>query len=267
MVVDEKKTLKKGFFMLDFEKKTKYNEIIGDFDKDHIMKKTVLSLILGGCLLLSGSAMAQLAFWNYDDSDIASQIPAECDGVFDENRGGVFMPTAEQMAAQGEEFLLDADPTIRNKAGYCLIGAALQGDIPSQYRVAQLYSKGIVLPQDDLSAYRWAFLASLNGHEEATKLALLLERFLTAEEIETATSTLQQMLPTIKSRYQSELDEQNERLIEKQKELDAVNREIDIILGIKPLSPTQPPQKENNAQAIQKATPKGNIFSESDRKR
>ena len=150
------------------------------------MKKTAFSLALGGFLLLSGSATAQLAFWNYDDSDMASQIPVECDGVFDENRGGVFMPTAEQMAAQGEEFLLDADPSIRNKAGYCLIGAALQGDIPSQFRVAQLYSKGIVLPQDDLSAYRWAFLASLNGHEEATKLALLLERFLTAEEIETA---------------------------------------------------------------------------------
>ena len=231
------------------------------------MKKTAFSLALGGFLLLSGSATAQLAFWNYDDSDMASQIPVECDGVFDENRGGVFMPTAEQMAAQGEEFLLDADPSIRNKAGYCLIGAALQGDIPSQFRVAQLYSKGIVLPQDDLSAYRWAFLASLNGHEEATKLALLLERFLTAEEIETATSSLQQMLPTIKSRYQTELTAQKERVNTKQKELDAVNREIDIMLGIKPLQQTIPNKENNTAEKVQKATPKGNIFSEADRKR
>ena len=230
------------------------------------MKKTVFSLIFGVFLLSSAGARAQLAFWNYDDSDNASQIPAECDGVFDETRGGVFMPTAEEMAAQGEEFLLDADPTVRNKAGYCLIGAALQGDIPSQYRVAQLYSKGIVLPQDDLSAYRWAFLASLNGHEEATKLALLLERFLTAEEIETATSSLQQMLPNIKSRYQAELTAQEAKVAAKQKELDAVNREIDIMLGIKPMTSAKP-QKDSVQSAVQKATPKGSVFSEKDRKR
>ena len=231
------------------------------------MTKTAFSLILGGFLFLSGTAGAQLAFWNYDDSDNASQIPVECDGVFDENKGDVVLPTAEQMAEQGEAFLLDADPTIRNKAGYCLIGAALQGDIPSQYRVAQLYSKGIVLPQDDLSAYRWAFLASLNGHEEASKLALLLERFLTAEEIEMATSSLQQMLPTIKSRYQAELTAQEEKINEKQKELDAVNREIDIMLGIKPLPPIQATPKDDISSAVQQAVPSGNIFSESDRKK
>lgn len=231
------------------------------------MMKTLFSVALSGLLFLSGTASAQLAFWNYDDSDNVSQIPVECDGVFDENKGDIVLPTAEQMAAQGEEFLLDADPTVRNKAGYCLIGAALQGDIPSQYRVAQLYSKGIVLPQDDLSAYRWAFLASLNGHEEATKLALLLERFLTAEEIEMATSSLQQMLPTIKSRYQEELMAQEAKVEAKQKELDAVNREIDIMLGIKPLAPIQIPSENNVSSAVQNATPKGNIFSEKDRQR
>lgn len=231
------------------------------------MKKTIFSFIFSGALFLSGTAGAQLAFWNYDDSDNASQIPAECDGVFDENKGGVFMPTPEEMASRGEEFLLDADPTVQNKAGYCLMAAALQGDIPSQYRVAQLYSKGIVLPQDDLSAYRWAFLASLNGHEEASKLALLLERFLTAEEIEIATSSLQQMLPDISSRYRSELSAQEAKVAEKQKELDAVNREIDIILGIKPITITQPKKKTNVQSVAQKATPKGSIFSETDRKR
>lgn len=231
------------------------------------MKKTAFSLILSGILCFSEAAGAQLAFWNYDDYDMASQIPAECDGIFDENRGGVFMPTAEQMAVQGEEFLLDADPTVRNKAGYCLIGAALQGHIPSQYRVAQLYSKGIVLPQDDLSAYRWAFLASLNGHEEATKLALLLERFLTAEEIELATSSLQQMLPNIKSRYQAELTAQEAKVDAKQKELDAVNREIDIMLGIKPLESAYPKKNEAVQSAVNQATPKGAVFSEADRKR
>ena len=231
------------------------------------MKKTIFSFILGSALFLSLPVEAQLAFWNYDDSDNASQIPAECDGIFDENKGGVFIPTPEEMASRGEEFLLDADPTVRNKAGYCLIAAALQGNIPSQYRVAQLYSKGIVLPQDDLSAYRWAFLASLNGHEEASKLALLLERFLTAEEIEMATWSLQQMLPDITSRYRSELSAQEAVVAEKQKELDAVNREIDIMLGIKPLTMTIPKKNKNVQSIAQKATPKKTIFTEKDRKK
>ena len=80
---------------------------------------------------------AQLAFWNYDDDDSESQIPAECDGTFDESRGGVFMPSKTELAARGEAFLINHDPVERKKAGYCLIGAAMQGHVPSQYRVAQ----------------------------------------------------------------------------------------------------------------------------------
>ena len=235
------------------------------------MKKTVLGLALAlmGCMVFP--AQAQLAFWNYDDSDNESQIPAECDGIFDESRGGVFLPSATEMAARGEEFLLDADPTIRSKAGYCLIGAALQGDIPSQYRVAQLYSKGIVLPQDDLSAYRWAFLASLNGHEEAGKLALLLERFLTTRDIEDATKSVTSLLPSITNRYQQELAAQQQRVDEKQAELDRVNDEIDTILGIttKPkaevVQSPDTPAPGKVEQIAAKAVPHGAIFSTADR--
>ena len=235
------------------------------------MKKTAF-LILGLGLLGAQPAWSQLAFWNYDDTNSESQIPAECDGTFDESRGGVFMPSAAEMAKRGEEFLINPDPTERNKAGYCLIAAALLGDIPSQYRVSQLYSKGIVLPQDDLSAYRWAFLASLNGHEEASKQALLLERFLTTKEIELATTTVHSMLPGISKRYQAELDAQQKRVDAKQKELDDINDEIDTMLGIKKPSEKKKdedksPKNPELAAKVKQAVPHGAIFGEGDRKK
>ena len=231
------------------------------------MKKNIFFLVLSAMLLVGMQAQAQTAFWNYDDWDNEAQIPAECDGVFDESRGGVFLPTAEQMAQQGEEFLLNVDPVIRRKAGYCLIGAAMLGHIPSQYRVAQLYAKGIVLPQDDLSAYRWAFLASLNGHEDAGKLALLLERFLTTDDISLATATVQSVLPSISKRYKEELAVQEGRVKEKRAELNRINDEIDVILGIKSHSANLEESEEKPAvnQVAVKAVPQGSIFSNKDR--
>ena len=256
------------------------------------MKKKILAMIIGLGLSVPAAAQVQQPFWAYDDSNNETQIPAECDGVFDESRGGVFLPTAAEMFARGEDFLLDADPANRSKAGYCLIGAALLGNIDAQYRVAQLYTKGIVLPQDDLSGYRWAFLASLNGNQEAGALALLLERFLTAEEIEEATASISAMLPTVSAANQEKLDAQQERVEAKQAELDAINDEIDKMLGI-----YQPPKQDEAAagepgkitgtiaradtpaaipaqeQAVskrirtiaKKAVPKGAIFTEADR--
>ena len=232
------------------------------------MKKTGFVLIMGIALLTALSARAQLAFWNYDDGNQEAPIPAECDGVFDENRGGVFMPTAEEMRERGEAFLLDVDPTVRNKAGYCLIAAAVLGNVPAQYRVAQLYSKGFVLPQDDLSAYRWAFLASLNGHEEAERLALILERFLTTQEIELATASITQALPGISSRYRNELEAQQRRGDQKQAELDRINEELDMILGLKTKKTDGKPRRALTAaeQIAQRAVPHGTLFSEADRR-
>lgn len=237
------------------------------------MKKTIFCFIVALGLAGTYPAKAQQAFWNYDDEDTESQIPAECDGTFDESRGGVFMPSTKELAERGENFLINPDPVERKKAGYCLIAAAMQGHIPSQYRVAQLYAKGIVLPQDDLSAYRWAFLASLNGHEEASKLALLLERFLTTKEIELATSSINDMRPGITHRHQSELDAWQKRVDDKQKELDDINDEIDKILGI--AQPKKAKNKDTSASKsqnseltskVQKAVPHGAIFGESDRR-
>lgn len=232
------------------------------------MRKTALLGLVITFLMGANVAFAQSAtFWSYDDWDNEIQIPAECDGVFDDSRGGVFVPTPEEMAEQGELFLLNGDPIERSKAGFCLIAAALQGHVPSQYRVAQLYNKGMVLPQDDLSAYRWAFLASMNGHQDAGKLALLLERFLTTEEIELATQTIQEMLPTIESRNQQLLNEQQARVDAKKRELDMINLEIEQALGIqtqKPVVAKPAPQILSQPQASQVA-PTGSIFSESDR--
>ena len=255
--------------MLDFWKKSVYKQKGVFYLRGPMMKKTVFLFLLA--LGFSGTARSQQAFWNYDDTNSESQIPAECDGVFDESRGGVFVPSPAEMAERGEAFLINPDPVERNKAGYCLIAAAMQGHIPSQYRVAQLYAKGIVLPQDDLSAYRWAFLASLNGHEEASKLALLLERFLTTKEIELATSSINSMRPAITNRYQAELDAQQRRVDAKQKELDEVNDEIDKLLGIstkpKQAKSETKPQNPEIAAKTQKAVPHGAIFGESDRKK
>ncbi|MBR6412380.1 MAG: sel1 repeat family protein [Alphaproteobacteria bacterium] len=237
-----------------------------------MMKKTIFCLVLALGLTGVNPARSQLAFWNYDDADGESQIPSECDGTFDESRGGVFVPSAAEMAKRGEEFLINPDPTERNKAGYCLIAAALRGHIPSQYRVSQLYAKGIVLPQDDLSAYRWAFLASLNGHEEAAKHALLLERFLTTKEIELATASVNNMRPGITKRYQAELNDWQQRVDDKQKELDEINDEIDKILGIekpkdKKEDKANKPKNTELAAKTQKAVPHGAIFGEEDRRK
>lgn len=235
-----------------------------------MMKKKVFCFMMA--LGLAGTTRAQQAFWNYDDTNNESQIPKECDGIFDESSGAISLPSATEMADRGNAFLINPDPVERNKAGYCLIAAAMQGHVPSQYRVAQLYSKGIVLPQDDLSAYRWAFLASLNGHEDASKLALLLERFLTTKEIELATSSVNNMRPTITRRHQAELDRWQSRVDAKQQELDDVNDEIDKILGIfKPKSKQEGDSSNTKnpelAAKVQKAVPHGAIFGESDRKK
>ena len=228
------------------------------------MKKIVFYLVLSIVWVMAGEVQAQ--FWNYDEDGNESQIPVECDGVFDESRGGVFVPTASQMAERGEAFLLEPDPEVRQKAGYCLIAAALLGDVPSQYRVAQLYSKGIVLPQDDLSAYRWAFLASLNGHKEAEKLALLLERFLTTDDIALATASIQSLTPTISARYKRELADQVQRVKKKQAELDRINDEIDVILGIRARTAIMTREvASGDSVGRGDMTPKGAIFSDRDR--
>ena len=195
------------------------------------MKKILLSGLFLSSFLIVSQGMAQNAFWAFDENNQEAVIPPQCDGQFDEARGGVFLPTKEDLFLYGEMLLVEKNEK-RQGASYCLTAAALQGHTEAQYRLAQLYNKGVVLPQNDLVAYKWAFVASMNGHEGATRLALLLEQFLTTEEIKAATASVEGLLPQMSAEKQTALEEQQQRVNEKMIELEKINAEIDSILGV-----------------------------------
>ena len=68
------------------------------------MKKiSFLAAIIG--ISWSSLSLAQDMFWNFDDNQNPLPIPAECDAKFDEIRGGVFMPTGDEMYEYGMSFL------------------------------------------------------------------------------------------------------------------------------------------------------------------
>lgn len=246
------------------------------------MKRFLLATVVSFSVFVGAqNALAQGAFWSYDEDGREAVIPSQCDGQFDESRGGVFMPTPEELFEQGEAFLVEQGPS-RVNAGYCLISAALQGHVEAQYRLAQLYNKGIVLPQNDLVAYKWAYIAALSGHKEAEQLALMLEQFMSAEDVQLATSSIQDMIPEMTAKKQAVLSEQERLLEEKQIELEKINAEIDAMLGIKFKSDVLPGQiavkKKQEAAAQESSAEKGNsdkrgaqrsategIFSDKDR--
>ena len=211
------------------------------------MRQIILGTLVGG-LVFSLSAYAQNTFWGFDENNQETFIPAQCDGQFDETHGGVFMPTPDELFEQGETFLLEKGIE-RSKAGYCLLSAAIQGNVKAQYRVAQLYNKGIVLPQNDIAAYRWAFLASLNGSKEAEQLALTLEQLLSADEIQLATKAIEPMLPTLKQEKNTSLQEQESILTEKKAKLEEINKEIDDLLGVQYTAPKIKTAEEITAAA------------------
>ncbi len=238
------------------------------------MKHILLSGFFLGALLISVQSQAQGAFWTFDEHNQEAVIPPQCDGQFDEARGGVFMPTKEDLFLYGEALLMEKTEK-RLGASYCLTAAALQGHTEAQYRLAQLYNKGIVLPQNDLVAYKWAFIASMNGHEGATRLALLLEQFLTTEEIEIATKSIEALLPDMLNEKQIALEEQQKRVEEKLVELEKIDAEIDSILGVNFQSDVLPGQvilREQQERAAAEAAgmadavpPTDAIFSDADK--
>ena len=238
------------------------------------MKKILLSGLFLSSFLLASQGMAQNAFWAFDENNQEAVIPPQCDGQFDEARGGVFLPTKEDLFLYGEMLLVEKNEK-RQGASYCLTAAALQGHTEAQYRLAQLYNKGVVLPQNDLVAYKWAFVASMNGHEGATRLALLLEQFLTTEEIKLATSSVEGLLPQMSEEKQTALEQQQQRVNEKIMELEKINAEIDSILGVNFKSDVLPGQimlREAQERAIAEANGSANatppidsIFSDEDK--
>ena len=131
------------------------------------MKKYLAAII---CLTWVTASSAQDIFWSFDDNQNPLPIPAECDAKFDEIRGGVFMPTMDEMYEYGMDFIKNTSLSIQQQGAYCLLGAALQGHPEAQLEIAKLYEEGRVIPQDDLSAYKWAFIAALNGNKAAEKV-------------------------------------------------------------------------------------------------
>ena len=156
---------------------------------------------------MATAASAQNLFWSFNDNQDPMTIAPECDAKFDEVRGGVFMPTVEDVYQYGTIFLDNPSAEIKRQAPYCFLVAALNGNADAQFQLAQLYNKGDILPQDDLSAYKWAFIAALNGNKEAEKFTLSLEQFLTTADLEATGSAIQQARLQIQENMQKQLAE------------------------------------------------------------
>lgn len=182
-------------------------------------------VLLAGLILLAPCAYAQEAFWAFDDDDKELIIPPECDEVFE----------ADELYEIGVR-LLEETGYARQGAAYCLLAAALapDGHAKAQYKVAEMYHKGLALPKSDLAAYRWATLAALNGSEEADHLGASIEQFLSIDDIQASTDSLASMLDVVKGQWQTKVlkveEELNNRLAyrnelrERKKERDRRNR-------------------------------------------
>ena len=158
------------------------------------------------CFLLATSAVsAQNLFWAFNDDQQPMTIAPECDARFDEVRGGVFVPTTEEVYQYGTIFLENQSYEIKRQAPYCFLVAALNGNADAQFKLAQLYNQGDILPQDDLSAYKWAFIAALNGNKEAEKFTLSLEQFLTTEDLQATGAAIQDMRLQIQENQQKQM--------------------------------------------------------------
>lgn len=218
----------------------------GVFLRDGVMKKILLYATAVG-LLWAASANAQ-TIWGFDDNNDEIYIPVQCDGQFDEENGGAFMPTPRELYEQGE-LLLEGDKTQQAQAGYCFMSAALQDNVEAQYKLAQMFDKGIGVPQNEINAYKWAYLAALSGNQDAERLALVLEQFLSAEDIESATKDVQSALPKIKNEKQSQISIQDSIIADKKAKLESINQEIDLILGVKYVVPVRPALKVGTSVA------------------
>ena len=184
------------------------------------MKKYLVGML---CVSWASLCSAQDLFWSFDDGQNPLTIPAECDAKFDEIRGGVFMPTMDEMYEYGMAFIKNEALSVQQQGAYCLLGAALQGHPDAQLEMAQLYANGRVLPQDDLSAYKWAFIAALNGNKPAEKFTLLLEQYLTTEDLERTSGAIQETRMQIQQNLQQKLEEERQQVAEDKAKLEEMN--------------------------------------------
>ena len=77
--------------------------------------------------------------------------------------------------------------------------AASQGDLTSQYRLAQLYEQGVGVPQDFVQAHRWYNFAASQGHAEARNARDALANRMTADQLAEAQKLVTQsaVLPQV----------------------------------------------------------------------
>ena len=222
-------------------------------------------LTLAFILTSSTALMAQDAsFWTFDDNQQPVTIPAECEGHFDEVRGGVFNPTVDDLYEYGVTFLSSDELTVKQQGAYCILSAALQGHVKSQFILAQLYEQGKVLPQDDLSAYKWSFMAALGGEKDAERYALTLEQFLTTDELERTNGAIQETRMKVQENIQKLLDEQKLKIEEEREELTRLAQEIQAYGGRAALEKNK--STVPTTSEIRSVMPDLlNVFSESDR--
>lgn len=168
-------------------------------------------LLFVGILIACFSVKAQNIFWSFNDKQQPMTIAPECDARFEEIRGGVFMPSVEEVYQHGVEFLASSSDEIRRQAPYCFLSAAIQGNADAQFQLAKMYNKGDILPQDDLSAYKWAFIAALNGNKDAELFTLNLEQVLTTDDLEATGAAIYDARTEIQENMQRQLEDLKER--------------------------------------------------------
>lgn len=172
-------------------------------------------ILLVGFLFATPCAFAQEVFWGFDNDNNELYVPPECDTTFN----------PVELYEIGLR-LLDETGAMKQGASYCLLAAAFGGNVDAQYTVAKMYQRGNGLPKNDLAAYKWATLAALNGHVEADKLGATLEQFLSVEDIEVATGSLETMLGTVRTNNETRLNEEDKKYQDAKAKLDTLNQEI-----------------------------------------
>ena len=81
--------------------------------------------------------------------------------------------------------------------------AAEQGDADAQFELSWMYYKGRGVPKNDVEAYAWYLLAEANGNERANEGFSLLEKLLTAEQIEKGQARAAELHRLIKERKEN----------------------------------------------------------------
>ena len=222
------------------------------------MKKYLIGVL---CISWVGVCSAQDVFWSFDDNQNPLPIPSECDAKFDEIRGGVFMPTMDDMYDYGMAFIKHSALSVQQQGAYCLLGAALQGHPDAQLELARLYEEGRVLPQDDLSAYKWAFIAALNGNKAAEKVTLMLEQLLTTADLERTSAAIQETRMQIQQTLQKKLEDERRQTEEERAKLAEINTQNEAA-RVQVVQNEEGPEPEDLQQPNSNLN---NIFDESDR--